>query len=311
MTRIIPRVTVVGSVNLDFVATGARLPSPGETVTGAVLARYPGGKGANQALAAARLGAAVTLIARVGNDVMADEALTLLAEAGVNLQRCERDVDHPTGVALIAVNADGENQIVVAPGANAAFKPDRLREPVEGALVCQLELPVETVTRAIAMAKGLVVVNMAPAMAVPDIVFSRADLIIVNQTEAAWYGERLHGADGLVAITYGAKGAKLFRGGQMLCEAASPLVRAMDTTGAGDCFVGALTVALVERMMLHDALRFACAAGALAATKAGAQPSLPSRADVDALLIQCNWPDLLNPKPEVRRIGDSSPGEWA
>ena len=288
MTRIIPRVTVVGSVNLDFVATGARLPSPGETVTGAVLARYPGGKGANQALAAARLGAAVTLIARVGNDVMADEALTLLAGAGVNLQHCERDVDHPTGVALIAVNADGENQIVVAPGANAAFKPDRLREPVEGALVCQLELPVETVARAIAMAKGLVVVNLAPAMAVPDIVFSRADLIIVNQTEAAWYGERLHGTAGLVAITYGALGAKLFRGGQMLCEAAAPLVQAMDTTGAGDCFVGALTVAVVERMMLHDALRFACAAGTLAATKAGAQPSLPSRADVDALLIQRN-----------------------
>ena len=288
MTRIIPRVTVVGSVNLDFVATGARLPSPGETVTGAVLARYPGGKGANQALAAARLGAAVTLIARVGNDVMADEALTLLAEAGVNLQRCERDVDHPTGAALIAVNADGENQIVVAPGANAAFKADRLREPVEGALVCQLELPVETVARAIAMAKGLVVVNLAPAMAVPDIVFSRADLIIVNQTEAAWYGERLHGTAGLVAITYGAQGAKLFRGGQMLCEAAAPLVQAMDTTGAGDCFVGALTVAVVERMMLHDALRFACAAGTLAATKAGAQPSLPSRADVDALLIQRN-----------------------
>ncbi len=288
MTRIIPRVTVVGSVNLDFVATGARLPSPGETVTGAVLARYPGGKGANQALAAARLGAAVTLIARVGNDVMADEALTLLAGACVNLQHCERDVDHPTGVALIAVNADGENQIVVAPGANAAFKPDRLREPVEGALVCQLELPVETVARAIAMAKGLVVVNLAPAMAVPDIVFSRADLIIVNQTEAAWYGERLHGTAGLVAITYGAQGAKLFRGGQMLCEAAAPLVQAMDTTGAGDCFVGALTVAVVERMMLHDALRFACAAGTLAATKAGAQPSLPSRADVDALLIQRN-----------------------
>ena len=152
----------------------------------------------------------------------------------------------------------------------------------------RLELPVETVARAIAMAKGLVVVNLAPAMAVPDIVFSRADLIIVNQTEAAWYGERLHGTAGLVAITYGAQGAKLFRGGQMLCEAAAPLVQAMDTTGAGDCFVGALTVAVVERMMLHDALRFACAAGTLAATKAGAQPSLPSRADVDALLIQRN-----------------------
>ena len=226
------RITVVGSVNLDFVATGASLPSPGETVTGATLARHPGGKGANQALAAARLGAAVTLIARVGDDTMADEALALLEEAGVDLGRCEVDADNPTGVALIAVSADGENQIVVAPGANAAFNADRLEWPVEGALICQLELPVETVAKAVGMATGFVAVNLAPAMAVPDSVLTRADLIIVNETEAAWYGERLHAAKGMVAITYGAKGAKLFRGADLLGEAAVDLFTCGDEQAA-------------------------------------------------------------------------------
>ena len=278
------RITVVGSVNLDFVATGASLPSPGETVTGATLARHPGGKGANQALAAARLGASVTLIARVGNDAMADEALALLEEAAVDLGRCEADLDCSTGVALIAVSADGENQIVVAPGATAAFTPGLLDGPIEGALICQLELPVETVAKAVGLATGFVAVNLAPAMAVPDPMLARADLIIVNETEAAWYGEHLHAAGGLVAITYGAKGAKLFKGAVMLGEAAPPKVNAVDTTGAGDCFVGALTVALIEGKTPSDALRFACAAGALAATKPGAQPSLPRRSEVEAIL---------------------------
>jgi ribokinase len=277
-------ITVVGSVNLDFVATAATLPAPGETVTGATLARHPGGKGANQALAAARLGASVTLMARVGLDNMAHEALALLHAAGVDLELCIADHDQPTGVALIAVSADGENQIVVAPGANAAFTPDLLTGPISGALICQLELPVETVARAVAMAEGFVAVNLAPAMTVPDAVLERADLIIVNETEAAWYGEALHRARGLVAVTYGAKGAALFRGAEKLGEAAPPRVVAVDTTGAGDCFVGALTVALLEGQEADQALAFACTAGALAATRPGAQPSLPTRAEVEALL---------------------------
>ncbi len=277
-------ITVVGSVNLDFVATAATLPAPGETVTGATLARHPGGKGANQALAAARLGASVTLIARVGLDNMAHDALALLHAAGVDLELCIADHDQPTGVALIAVSADGENQIVVAPGANAAFTPDLLTGPISGALICQLELPVETVARAVAMAEGFVAVNLAPAMALPDAVLERADLIIVNETEAAWYGEALHRARGLVAVTYGAKGAALFRGAEKLGEAAPPRVVAVDTTGAGDCFAGALTVALLEGQKPDQALAFACAAGALAATRPGAQPSLPTRAEVEALL---------------------------
>ena len=277
-----PKITVVGSVNLDFVATAPTLPAPGETVTGATLARHPGGKGANQALAARRLGAQVALVGRVGVDALADEALALLRAEGVDLSACEADARAPTGVALIAVSAEGENQIVVAPGANAAFGPERLPAAIDGALVCQLELPVETVAAAVARASGFVCVNLAPAADIPDAVFARADLLVANEAEARFYGERLHRAAGQVAITLGARGAELWRGGERLASAVPPSVEVVDTTGAGDCFVAALTVALLEGRGYEAALTFACAAGALAATRPGAQPSLPTRADIEA-----------------------------
>jgi ribokinase len=279
-----PLVTVVGSVNLDFVATTKTLPAPGETVTGATLARHPGGKGANQALAARRLGAEVRLIGRVGADALADEALALLRAGGVGLSGCTVDADAPTGVALIAVSADGENQIVVAPGANAAFLARYLTGPVEGALICQLELPVQTVAKAVAGAAGFVTVNLAPAAEVAEAVLRRADLVVVNETENAWYGAGLIARPGLTAVTWGAKGAGLYRDGAMIAQAAPPPIRAVDATGAGDAFVAALTVALLEAMPHERALAFACAAGALAATRPGAQPSLPTRAEVEALL---------------------------
>lgn len=277
-------ITVVGSVNLDLVATAAKLPAPGETVTGATLARHPGGKGANQALAAQRLGAAVRLVARVGADAMAAEALALLRSDGLDLNACGTDPSAPTGVALIAVSADGENQIVVAPGANATLRPDHLGPPAEGALICQLEVPVDTVAAAARSAPGFVCVNLAPALDVPPSVLERADLIVANDSEAAVYGERLHASRGLVAVTHGAAGATLFQQGRRLAAAAPPRVEAVDTTGAGDAFVAALTLALLEGQPHARALAFACAAGALSATRAGAQPSLPRRAGVDALL---------------------------
>ncbi|MBA4011959.1 MAG: ribokinase [Phenylobacterium sp.] len=277
-------ITVIGSVNLDFVATAASLPAPGETVTGASLARHPGGKGANQALAARRLGADVTLIARVGADGLAEEALALLAAEGVDLDQCDTDAGVATGVALIAVAAGGENQIIVAPGANAAFTPDRLTGPVREALICQLELPLETVAAAVAEAGGFVCLNLAPAAPLPAQTLARADLIVVNETEAAFYGEALHSLPGLVAVTWGAKGAGLFQGGRQLAAAAPPPVEALDATGAGDAFVAALTLALLEGRPHEAALAFACAAGALAATRPGAQPSLPTRAEVEARL---------------------------
>lgn len=276
--------TVVGSINLDFVASAATLPAPGETVTGATLARHPGGKGANQALAARRLGAAVQMIGATGKDGMADEALGLLRRDGVDLWGVATKPDLASGVALIAVSAEGENQIIVAPGVNAAVLPADLPNTLEGNLVMQLELPVDTVVAAAERATGFVAVNLAPAATVPQTLLDRADLLIVNETEAAFYGEDLHRSPGLVAVTLGGAGAKLFKDGALIAAASPPAVSVVDTTGAGDCFVAALTVALLEGQSPAEALTFACTAGALAVTRAGAQPSLPWRAEVDAAL---------------------------
>lgn len=277
-------ITVVGSVNLDIVASVERLPVPGETVTGAALDRFPGGKGGNQALAARRLGADVSLVACVGDDDAADEALALLRDGGVDLERCQRVPDVPTGTALISIAPGGENHIVVAPGANRALLPGSLQLPAADALICQLEVPVETVASAAAQFDGFLCVNLAPAMHVDATVLQRADLVIVNETEAMWYGDTLAACGGLVATTFGAAGAALTRGEEDLARVQPPRVEPVDTTAAGDTFVAALTLALVEGQGHEDALRFACAAGAAATTRMGAQPSLPTRAEALALL---------------------------
>lgn len=279
-----PRIAVLGSVNLDIVATAASLPAPGETVTGAVLAQHPGGKGANQALAARRLGADVALSARVGRDANAAEALRLLRAENVDLSALREDDAAATGVALIAVAASGENQIVVAPGANATLSPTAMILPSAGALIMQLEIPLDTVAAAAAAFTGFITLNLAPAAALPEAVLARADLIVVNEGEAAFYGAGLHAARGHVAITYGARGAALFAAGVKIAEAVPPAITAIDTTGAGDTFVAALTLACLENQPPAAALRFACAAGALTATRAGAQTSLPTRAEVEAIL---------------------------
>ena len=279
-------ITVVGSINLDFVASAPSLPAPGETVTGATLMRHPGGKGANQALAAEKLGAEVGLIGRIGNDGMADVALALLEDFGVDLAGVEVDIAAPTGVALIAVDPSGENQIVVAAGANHMVTPEQLPARIEGPLIVQLELPIETVEAAVGRAVGFVCANLAPAAPVSEALLRRADLIVVNEVEAAFYGDLLHRGGGRVVITQGARGAEMYHRGVKMAWATPPTITAVDTTGAGDAFVGAITVALLEGMDPADALRFACAAGAVAATRAGAQPSLPTRDEVEALLAQ-------------------------
>ncbi|MFQ6005696.1 MAG: ribokinase [Woeseia sp.] len=279
-----PTIVVVGSVNLDLVATVPRLPAPGETVTDADLGRYPGGKGANQALAARRLGADVLLYARVGADANAEEALAMLRDDGINLADCSVDPDAPTGIALISVAPSGENQIVVVPGANRTLLPEVLELPWADALICQLEVPVATIRKAAEDFDGFFCINLAPAVAVPTEILIRADLIVVNETEAEFYGDVLHEGRALVAITHGAKGAKLHKGGEELASARPPAVAAVDATGAGDTFTAALTVALLEKMPHPVALAFACAAGACAATKHGAQPSLPYRDAVEKLL---------------------------
>jgi ribokinase len=278
------RLTVVGSINLDLVATTPRLPRAGETVTGATLARHPGGKGANQALAARRLGAEVDLIGAVGWDPMADEALLLVKAYGVGLEQILIEDDEPTGVALIAVDPEGENQIVVAAGANHRLKPGDLPARIETPLILQLELPIETVEAAAGRGTDFVCINLAPAAPVSDQLLRRADLLVVNETEAEFYGDLLHQGGGRVVITLGARGAVMYQRGAEIARATPPKVKAVDATGAGDCFVGAICVALLEGMEPEAALRFACAAGAIAATRPGAQPSLPTRAEVEEIL---------------------------
>jgi ribokinase len=274
---------VVGSVNLDLAATVSRLPVPGETVSGAELRRFPGGKGANQALAARRLGADVHLVARVGRDAEADAALATLRAEGVDLSCCLVDDTLPTGIAMIAVSPEGENLIVVAPGANRALRPGTLVLPEADALMCQLEVPSDTLCLACERFGGFLCVNLAPAMNVPDAILERANLVVVNETEEAFYGDSLRRCRGMIAVTRGPAKATLTRNAQTIASAKPPSVRAIDTTGAGDTFAAALTVALIENASPQHALEFACAAGALATTKAGAQPSMPWRAEVDAL----------------------------
>lgn len=277
-------ITVVGSVNLDFVASGASLPKAGETVTGARLARHPGGKGANQALAARRLGAEVRLVAAVGNDDMAEEALKLLRHGGVDLSATQYINGETTGVALIAVSLAGENQIIVCPGANEALDPGDVEGATIEHMMGVLEVPAATLLAAAERATGFVALNLAPAMQVPPALIARANLLIVNETEAAFYGATLHAPGRYVAISLGAAGAELWQDGEKIASAAPPPVTVVDTTGAGDTFSAALTVSLIKGKSPEDALTYAVAAGALACTKPGAQPSLPRRAEVEALL---------------------------
>jgi ribokinase len=275
-------ILVIGSVNLDLSASVSRLPAAGETVTGATLQRFPGGKGANQALAARRLGANVKLIACVGNDAHATEALALLHDGGVDLTQCVIDDAASTGVAMICVAPSGENHIVVAPGANAELSRTRFDLPPAEALICQLEVPEETITEVVCEFEGFVCINLAPAREVDDSLLARADLIVVNETESDWYGDKLLKCRGFIATTHGAQGAELRQNCDLVASAASPSVDTIDTTGAGDTFTAALTVALVEGQTPEQALSFACAAGAAATTKRGAQPSLPTRDEVEA-----------------------------
>lgn len=279
-------ILVIGSVNLDLSTHVSRLPAPGETVTGAKLERFPGGKGANQALAACRLGAHVTLIACVGDDSTAGEALAMLHEAGVDLSRAIVHPEAPTGVALISVAESGENCIVVAPGANAELSVEGIQLPKAEALICQLEVPGNTINDAADRFDGLFCVNLAPAREIDTHIIERADVVVVNETEAAWYGDRLSACRGYVVTTYGENGAEMHQLGKTIAKADSRCVDAIDTTGAGDAFTAALVVALVEKMPPNDALSFACAAGSLAATRRGAQPSLPTRDDVERFLAE-------------------------
>ena len=268
-----PRLTVVGSINLDLVVRAERLPRPGETVSGARFSRLPGGKGANQAVAAARLGAEVAMVGCVGSDELAEPALAGLREAGIEQRWILKDA--PTGIALITVDATGETTIVVAPGANAELRPEDLALRDSEAVLCQQEIPAETVARAAELA-GRFFLNAAPARSgAPE-----AELTIVNRLELEALGAR----SGLVCVTLGAEGAVLLEDGEEVARAQPPAVEAIDGTAAGDAFTACLVVSLLEGRSRDESLRRACAAGALAASRFGAQTSLPTAEEVDALL---------------------------
>jgi ribokinase len=267
-----PRITVVGSANVDLVARCERLPRPGETLTDATFERIPGGKGANQAVAAARLGADVRFVGRIGTD---DLVLRSLEREGVDTSAVRRD-DGESGVALILVDAEGENVIVVAPGANARLEPADVEVGEADAVLCQLEIPLETIAAAAAGAPFFCL-NAAPAKAIEDL---EPDLLVVNRYEYEIVGAR----GKLVALTLGAEGAVLIEGGEEVARAAPPRVDAVDGTAAGDAFCAALVVSLLEGRACEEALARACAAGAVAASRRGAQPSLPTAAEIDAIL---------------------------
>lgn len=274
-----PRIAVVGSVNLDLVARTERLPRPGETVTGASFDRVPGGKGANQAVAAARLGAEVRFVGMVAVDDLADEALAGLEEAGVDTSAVGW-VSEPgmhTGVALIFVDGVGENEIVVAPGANAYLSPADIDVADADAVIAQLEIPDAAVYAAAQQARFFCL-NAAPARPFD----AEPDLLVVNRLEHEVTGDR----GKLTAVTLGAEGAVLVEQGEEVARAQPPSVRVVDGTAAGDAFTACLVVSLIEGRDREESLRRACAAGALTASRRGAQPSLPTAAEVDEILTR-------------------------
>ena len=296
-------IVVFGSINLDLVTRVSRLPSPGETLIGSGFASYPGGKGANQALAAARAGALVRMYGAVGRDAAAGSALALLRDGNVDVSGV-RAVDASTGCATIVVDDAGENAIVVVPGANEKVDPEAVPGGIlsPGAvLLLQQEVPASANAALIARAAraGMrIVLNAAPARALARDLLAMTNVLIVNESEAVSLGPLLGwppeagafaaaaAADiaGLeVVVTRGAAGAISVRGSDGI-HVAAPRVDVVDTTGAGDAFVGAFAAALDAGDDRFAALSVAAAAGSLACTAHGAQPALPSRASIDALL---------------------------
>ena len=279
-------VCVVGSANLDLVATVPELPGPGETVSGDTYFEYPGGKGLNQAVAAARAGASVAFVGAVGNDAAGATLRAVLAADGIDSSYLET-VSAPTGRALIGVSAAGENSIMVVPGANGTITATRI--PTARVLLAQLEVPSAAVELAFVNARAagsLTVLNPSPAHAIEESLLRCSDIVVPNEHEIRALGgaERLLGLGAQsVVVTLGSKGADLHSpAGTTHIDPF--VITPVDTTGAGDSFCGALCARLAAGDELEVALRFAAAAGALCATKAGAVPSIPTRAEIDALL---------------------------
>ncbi len=292
-------IVVVGSANLDTTAHVPRLPAPGETVLGGDTGESVGGKGANQAVAAARLGRSVAMVGRVGDDPAGRRIREALTTQGVQVDQLGSTAGSGSGAALIVVDESGENMIVVAPGANSTLTAAHVRAAQEllaraGAVVCQLEIPEEAVVEAVRLAGGRVILNPSPVRSVPPEVMARVDVLIVNRSElgaiagapeprtvddAAALAAGV-GGPGAVVVTLGADGALLVDGNTRVHVPAVRVPTVVDPTGAGDTFCGALTDALVRGEALDGAVRWAVRAAALAVTGAGAQSAMPTAAQL-------------------------------
>jgi ribokinase len=298
-------VFVLGSINQDFILKVERRPNPGETVTNAELSTGSGGKGANQAAAAALLGASVTFLGRVGDDGFGEPLVRALGEKGIDTSLVKRVSGESTGAAFITVTPDGENAITVAPGANRSLTPedaDAASDAIGDArvLVAQMEISVETVLRAVEISaeRGTrALVNLAPTFEVPRELLEKLDPLVVNEHEAAFLlGSEVVGVEGALSaapgllllgprsavITVGEAGA-VFASGDSGRHFPAPKVGVVDTTGAGDAFVGALAVNLARDASLEEAVAYAVRAGAAAVTREGAQGALPTPETVEAL----------------------------
>jgi ribokinase len=302
-----PRICVVGSINTDLTFRTPRLPKPGETLRGTAFHVGYGGKGANQAVMVARLGAQVTLVGRVGRDTFGDGMLRHLTREGIDTIYVKEDVTEPSGTAAIIVDDAARNCIIVVPGANGVLSPEDVRAAASAihqarVVLCQLEVPMPAVLQAFRLARAAgarTILNPAPAAVLPGELLSLTDICVPNETElellagrpAADLGaiesaarEITHRGPPTVLVTLGDRGVLVVTAEGSEHLPAVP-VEAVDPTGAGDAFIGALAVFLAEGRKLVEAVRWACAAAALSVTRMGAQGSFPSRADVEGLFL--------------------------
>ena len=272
-----PRIAVVGSINADLVVQMPKLPGRGETVSSAEPAWFPGGKGANQAVAAARMGGNVSMFGAIGADEPGQMCLSALKQSGVNVDAVVT-VSSPTSTALVMVEHSGENQIVVADGANQHASFNAAQISAADAVIVQFEIPESVIVEVGKAAKGIFCVNAAPVRELSDELASLIDVLIVNEHEYAQLGEP---KSGLVIVTAGAKEVVAYQNGEVVAKSQPPKVEALDTVGAGDTFVGAFVVAFASGKTVPDALDLACAASALSTLKLGAQSGMPTASEVN------------------------------
>ena len=272
-----PRIAVVGSINADLVVQMPKLPGRGETVSSAEPSWFPGGKGANQAVAAARMGGNVSMFGAIGNDEPGQMCLNALTHSGVNIESIVK-VSSPTSTALVMVEHSGENQIVVADGANQHASFDAKQISSADAVIVQFEIPESVIVEVGKTANGIFCVNAAPVREISDELAKLIDVLIVNEHEFAQLGQP---DSGLVIVTAGAKEVIAYQNGEVVAKSQPPKVEALDTVGAGDTFVGAFIVAYSSGESVADSLDRACAASALSTLKLGAQTGMPTHEEVN------------------------------